>query len=168
MVKKIAFTLSIGLICASSANAQSSALPAEITTLQDTQLYLGDISSIGIEQSSDNIKHSIVGKATHADSRCGIPGSRCVGLPAPSAATLIVNENVSVPQSSSLAVFGTCRRAIESAKPTDKFVLRGDFERWQYRTTGLVNSRPELRVKRLVSCFIYRFNPQDGPVTTTK
>jgi hypothetical protein len=169
MFKKIASTFSLALICASSASAQSSsALPAEITPLQDTQVYLSDISSIGIELSSDNIRHRVIGKATFADSRCGTQGSRCVGLPAPQSAVLIADETASVPQTSSLGVFGVCRRVIESAKPTDRFVLRGNFERWQYRTPGVPDSRTELRIKRLASCFNYRATPEPAPLVTTK
>jgi hypothetical protein len=168
MVRRITFAFSLALICASSAHAQNSSIPPEITALQDTQVYLSDISSIGIELSSDNIRHRIIGNTAFTDSRCGAPGSRCVGLPAPQSAVLIADESASVPQTSSLGVFGVCRRVIESAKPTDKFVLRGNFERWRYQTQGLPKSRTELRIKRLISCFNYRATSEHASLVTTK
>lgn len=150
MFQKIAVALVLTTLSLSSASAQTTAAITP-TLHQDTQLYLTDISSIGVETASDKIRHRIVGNITYVSSRCVAPGSKCVGLPAPQPSVLIVEEEIKTPQ----GLFAICRRVIESAKPSDRFVLQADFERTDVPVASN-SSRPELRIVKLTSCFNYR------------
>ena len=156
MFRKMTFSLAVLFASLSSASAQSSALPPRVTKHQDTQIYLSEITSIGIETVAGTIRHRIVGNSTYQTARCGTPGTRCVGLPAPRPTVLIVDEGGGAARKSPLGVFAICRRVMESAKPTDRFVLRADFERSEYQQADATGSNQELRVTKVTSCFTYR------------
>ena len=147
MFQKLVLACAFVTLSFSSASAQTSSNVTP-TLHQDTQVYLSDISSVGIEMASDKIRHRIFGNVTYTSSRCVAPGSRCVGLPAPQPSIIVVEEGAKASHS----LFAICRRVIESARPSDRFVLQADFE----RTDVPVASRPELRIMKLTSCFNYR------------
>lgn len=169
MVKSIAFSIALAFFSLSSANAQSSDSPALATKIPDTQLFLSDISSVGIENSSGSVKHRIIGNMAYSSGRCGTPGTKCVGMPAPQPTELLAVENGGVAPMSSLGVFAACRRVIESAKPNDTFVLRGDFEKSEFSATDIVPGKRQLLIKKLTSCFHYRAIAVEGsPSSVTK
>lgn len=159
MFKKITFSVALSLISISSAYSQTSELPVLVKKIKDTQLYLSDLSSISIENPSGSIRHRIIGSTSYSTTRCGTLDTKCVGMPAPQPTELIADESGGTAPTSSLGVFGACRRVIESAKPTDTFLLRGDFERLEHQTTDTIHIRPRLFIKKLTSCFHYRSLP---------
>lgn len=163
MVQRIAFSVALAFFSISSANAQTSSLPPQTTKIKDTQLYLSDISSIGIENSSGVVRHRIIGSATYSTGRCGAPGTKCVGIPAPQPTELLADESEGAAPMSGLGVFAACRRVLESAKLTDKFVLRGDFEKVELSKLDVISAKPQLRIKTLTSCFNYRSLPVKSP-----
>lgn len=176
MVKRITLSLTLAFVSISSASAQSSDTPALAKKIQDTQLYVSDISSIGIENSSGNVRHRIIGRATYSSGRCGTPGTKCVGIPAPQPTELLADESGSVVTMSSLGVFAACRRVIESANSIDTFVLRGDFEKLPHLPVDGIQSTQRLLIKKLTSCFHYRARPEkaapgsatESPVSATE
>ena len=134
MVKKVLLGFLVTSCTVSGALAQNPSATTPYTPFSNEVVYLSDITSIGIEtklsdgRALKSARHQIGGLATFRSSKCGGSGSKCVGLPAPSSATLFFHDSEFDVDGPARSMFAVCRRTLESVRPTDLIELRGDFE----------------------------------------
>jgi len=134
MLKKVLLGFLATSCTVSGALAQSPSATTPYTPFSNEVVYLSEITSVGIETKlSDgrvlkSPRHQVGGLATFKSSKCAGAGSRCVGLPVPSSATLYFHDSEFELDGPARSMFAVCRRTLESARSTDLIELRGDFE----------------------------------------
>jgi len=125
------------LVCAATAGAQAGGSQGTkgptLVPYKNQKMILSGVTSLGIElravngQDLPGLRHELIASYENRPQTCP-PNFQCISLPPSTSATFFFHEWEFQATSSQRREFLFCRRAIESAKPTDKIVIVGDIE----------------------------------------